>query len=177
MNTAPLLPPLHRKLGLSLAAIVLLLDQLAKYIVSVPLSLESRGDEGLPILPIFALRWIENRGISMGFLHADNDTARWLLVLMTAAISVFVLTWMWRERSKQDVTALGLVLGGALGNIIDRVRLGFVIDYADLHFGEWRPFLIFNLADAAITIGVLILLARALLLREKDANSESHNHA
>jgi signal peptidase II len=70
-----------------------------------------------------------------------------------------------------------LVLGGALGNIIDRVRLGFVVDFADLHFGEWRPFLIFNLADAAITIGVLILLARALLLREKDANSESHNHA
>ena len=172
-----LVPPLHRKLGLSLAAIVLLLDQLAKYIVSVPLSLESRGDEGLPILPIFALRWIENRGISMGFLHADNDLARWLLVAMTAGISIFVAVWMWRERSKQDVTALGLVLGGALGNIIDRVRLGFVIDYADLHFGEWRPFLIFNLADAAITIGVLILLARALLLREKDANSESHNHA
>ena len=73
--------------------------------------------------------------------------------------------------------ALGLVLGGALGNIIDRVRLGFVIDYADLHFGEWRPFLIFNLADAAITIGVLILLARALLLREKDANSESQTNA
>ena len=82
---------------------------------------------------------------------------------------------MWRERSRQDVVALGLVLGGALGNIIDRVRYGFVVDYADLHFGEWRPFLIFNLADAAITIGVLILLARALLLREKDTNSESQN--
>jgi len=177
MTALPLLPPLHRKLGLGLAALVLLLDQLTKYIVTVPLQLESRGDEGLPLLPIFALRWVENRGISMGFLHASTDTARWLLVAMTAAISAFVLLWMWRERSRQDVMALGLVLGGALGNIIDRVRLGFVVDFADLHFGEWRPFLIFNLADAAITIGVLILLARALLLREKDANSESHNHA
>lgn len=177
MTTAPLLPPLHRRLGASLAATILILDQLIKYIVTVPLALESRGDEGLEILPIFALRWLENRGISMGFFHADNDMARWLLVVLTAGIAAFVAAWMWRERSRQDVLALGLVLGGALGNIIDRVRLGFVIDYADLHFGEWRPFLIFNLADAAITIGVLILLARALLLREKDANSESQTNA
>ena len=59
------------------------------------------------------------------------------------------------------------MIGGAIGNIIDRIRLGYVIDYADLHFGEWRPFLIFNLADAAITFGVLILLARALFVRDK----------
>lgn len=171
----PLLPPLHRRLGATIAATILIVDQLIKYIVTVPLALESRGDEGLEIIPIFALRWVENRGISMGFFHADTDTARWLLVAMTAGIAAFVATWMWRERSRQDVIALGLVLGGALGNIIDRVRYGFVVDYADLHFGEWRPFLIFNLADAAITIGVLILLARALLLREKDTNSESQN--
>lgn len=177
MTTLPLLPPLHRRLGLAIAAAVLVLDQLIKYIVTVPLQLQSRGDEGLEIVPIFALRWVENRGISMGFFHADNDLARWLLVAMTAGIAAFVATWMWRERSKQDGIALSLVLGGALGNIIDRIRFGFVVDYADLHFGEWRPFLIFNLADAAITIGVLILLARALLLREKDANSESHTHA
>ena len=171
----PLLPPLHRRLGATIAATILILDQLIKYIVTVPLQLQSRGDEGLEIIPFFALRWVENRGISMGFFHADTETARWLLVAMTAGISAFVATWMWRERSRQDVLALGLVLGGALGNIIDRVRYGFVVDYADLHFGEWRPFLIFNLADAAITIGVLILLARALLLREKDTNSESQN--
>jgi signal peptidase II len=65
------------------------------------------------------------------------------------------------------VLALSLVLGGALGNIVDRVRYGYVVDYADLHFGVFRPFYIFNLADACITIGVLILLARAFLMREK----------
>jgi signal peptidase II len=80
---------------------------------------------------------------------------------------------MWREKARSDVAALGLVLGGAIGNIVDRMRLGYVVDYADLHFGEWRPFLIFNLADAAITFGVLILLARALLLREKGAKTET----
>ena len=81
-----------------------------------------------------------------------------------------------------DVLALALVLGGALGNILDRIRFGYVVDYADLHFGTFRPFLIFNLADAAITIGVLLILARSFLSRDKpkqtgDSAPESQNHA
>ncbi len=68
-----------------------------------------------------------------------------------------------REASCGDIVALALILGGALGNIRDRYQLGYVIDYADLHFGEFRPFLIFNIADAAITIGVVIILARSLV--------------
>ncbi len=172
-------PPVrrHRLLGVSLAGVVLLFDQLIKYIVTVPLQLQSRGDEGLEILPIFKLRWLENRGVSMGFFHASTDMMRWALVGMTLAIALFVAVWMWREKARADVLALGAILGGALGNIVDRARLGFVVDYADLHFGEWRPFLVFNLADAAITLGVLILLARALLLGEKGAKTESHEHA
>lgn len=173
--------PRHRSLGLSVALSILALDQLIKYIVTYPLNLASRGDGGLEIISIFKLRWLENRGVSMGFFHADTEAARWGLVAMTVGISLFVAVWMWREKARQDVLALGLVLGGALGNIVDRVRLGFVIDYADLHFGEWRPFLVFNLADAAITIGVLILLARALLLGDKEQKIgqeiESHENA
>lgn len=162
----------HRPLGMACAAVILVADQLIKYIVTYPLALQSRGMEGLEILPIFKLRWLENRGISMGFLHADSDTGRWLLVGLTLAIATAVAIWMWRERARADVLALGAILGGALGNIIDRVRFGFVVDYADLHFGEWRPFLVFNLADAAISIGVMILLARALVLREKSPDTE-----
>ena len=90
-----------------------------------------------------------------------------MLVGLTAAIALIVAVWMWREKLKGDVLALSLILGGALGNIVDRVRYGYVVDYADLHFGAFRPFYIFNLADACITIGVLILLARAFLIREK----------
>lgn len=163
----------HRPLGLTVAIVTLALDQLVKYSVTYPLALQSRGDAGIEILPFFRLRWLENRGVSMGFFYADTNLMRWALVGMTILIAGFVGVWMWREKARQDVAALGLVLGGAIGNIVDRMRLGFVIDYADLHFGEWRPFLIFNLADAAITIGVLILLARALLLREKSAKTET----
>jgi len=163
----------HRPLGLAVAIVTLVLDQLVKYTVTYPLALKSRMDEGIEILPIFRLRWLENRGVSMGFFHADTNLMRW--IGMTMLIAGFVAVWMWREKARQDVVALGLVLGGAIGNIVDRMRLGYVVDYADLHFGEWRPFLIFNLADAAITFGVLILLARALLLREKGAKTESMN--
>lgn len=163
----------HRPLGLTIAIVTLALDQLIKYSVTYPLALKSRAETGIEILPFFRLRWLENYGVSMGFFHADSNMMRWALVAMTMLIAGFVGVWMWREKARQDVAALGLVLGGAIGNIVDRMRLGYVVDYADLHFGEWRPFLIFNLADAAITIGVLILLARALLLRDKDAKTET----
>ena len=92
----------------------------------------------------------------------------------TALIAVIVLLWMLRERTGGDIFGLGLILGGALGNILDRVQYGYVIDYADLHFGTFRPFLIFNIADAAITIGVLIILARSFFLRDKSADDDMH---
>lgn len=163
----------HRNRALSLAFGIAVVDQLIKYYVMYVLDLKSRGIFGIELIPFFKLTWMENRGISMGFLHAETDVMRWLLVAMTLAVSGFVTWWLWREKERFDALALGLVLGGAIGNIIDRARLGYVVDYADLHIGEWRPFLIFNLADASITIGVVILLARALLLREKTAPKES----
>jgi signal peptidase II len=98
---------------------------------------------------------------------ADSEVGRWLLVALTAAISIGVVIWLWQEKRRDDAVALGFVLGGAFGNILDRIRFGYVVDFADLHFGEWRPFLIFNVGDAAITIGVLLLLFRALLTRDR----------
>ena len=167
---ASALRPNHRVLGVSVAVVVLLLDQAVKWVVTHVLQLQIRRD--IDILPFFTLRWVENRGVSMGLLTASSDTARWLLVALTAGISIFVAAWLWREKRRDDALALSLVLGGALGNIIDRVRLGYVVDYADLHFGDIHPFLVFNVGDAAITIGVLLLLVRALLTREAKAPEE-----
>ncbi len=162
----------HRRLGLGAATAVAILDQAIKYAVVDVLRLPELGGYGIEITPFFNLTYTRNYGVSMGFFHADSDLMRWALVVMTGAIASFVAIWMWRERNRDDVLALGLVLGGAIGNIIDRARLGHVVDYADFHLGDWRPFLIFNLADAAITVGVLILLARAILLREKAPKAE-----
>ncbi len=155
----------HRRLGLILAALVFAIDQFAKYMVMVPFDLANRGQ--IEIMPMFNLTWVENRGVSLGLFTAEGEFGRWLLVALTAAIALGVLIWLWRERNRQDAFGLGLILGGAIGNIVDRVRLGHVIDFADLHFGAFRPFLVFNIADAAITTGVLILVFRALLVRDK----------
>jgi signal peptidase II len=155
----------NRLIGLVSALAVLVFDQAVKWIVTYIFQLHERLE--INLLPFFRLSWTENRGVSMGFLTTGSELERWLLVGLTAAIAGFVGAWLWREKKRDDIVALGLVLGGALGNIIDRVRLGFVVDYADLHFGDIHPFLVFNVADAAITIGVLLLVLRALLTRER----------
>jgi len=152
-----------RRLGLGIAALVFGLDQAIKALIVHVLNLPGRLE--IDLLPIFRFVWVENHGISMGFLTADSTAERWLLVLLTAAIAVAVVFWLWREHNRLDAGALGLVLGGAAGNITDRVRLGYVADFLDLHFGDMHPFLVFNVADAAITIGVLLLVLRALFVR------------
>ncbi|QJQ31119.1 signal peptidase II [Sphingomonas lacunae] len=165
MTSAPATPSPHRRFGIIIAALVLAFDQLTKWIVTWPLGLEARYQ--IELLPFFNLTWMENRGVSFGMFSADSDAQRWMLVGFTLLVAIGVGVWMMREKAKADVLALALVLGGALGNIIDRIRVGYVVDFADLHFGDFRPFLIFNVADACITIGVLLLVARALLVREK----------
>ena len=152
--------------GLVTGAILFIADQAVKYGVTHALGLDELGEERV-INSIFTLRFVANHGVSLGMLHADTEAMRWGLVALTAAIAVGVLVWMFREPNRQDQVGLGLVMGGAVGNILDRVRFGYVVDFADLHFGGWSPFLVFNVADAAITIGVLILLVRALLVRDK----------
>lgn len=164
------------KSGLIAAAVVFVADQASKYAVTDMLGLNELSAERY-VAPIFDVRFVANRGVSLGLLHADTDVMRWGLVAMTAVIAALVAFWMTRERNRQDRIALGLILGGAIGNILDRIRFGYVVDFADLHFGDWRPFLVFNVADAAITIGVLVLLVRALLMRDKRDDLSENSHA
>ena len=154
---------LERRAAYGVALLILLADQVSKWFVAGPLQLQSIRQ--IVLLPIFNLTWTENRGISLGLLHATSETARWILVAMTTAIAIAIAVWIVREKRRGDQLALGMVLGGAIGNILDRSRFGYVVDFADLHFGDFRPFLVFNVGDAAISIGVVILLLRAFLLR------------
>jgi signal peptidase II len=160
----------HRTVGLIIAGAIFAVDQAVKWIVTYPLQLPQRRT--IELLPFFDLKWVNNPGVSMGFLPADTPASRWMLVALTGAISLAVLIWLWREKRRDDAIALSFVLGGALGNILDRIRFGHVIDFADIHFGEVHPFLVFNVADAAITIGVLLLLVRALFTRSPKPRKE-----
>ena len=159
-------------IGFSIAAIVFVLEQITTWVVLGPLDL--RNTQSVEVLPIFRLNYTENHGISLGLFQASSDAMRWVLVLVTAAIAVGVAWWIGREEKRWDQIALGMVLGGALGNILDRVRHGYVVDFADLHFGDFRPFFIFNVADAAISIGVAILLLRAFLVKDRPKENAEH---
>lgn len=156
----------NRLIGVALAFAIYFVDQCAKSYVTGPLGINQIGDYR-ELLPFFDLRFTQNFGVSLGMFEARSVETRWLLVGVTALIALVVTVWMFRERLMGDILGLALILGGALGNIKDRYDLGYVVDYADFHIGEFRPFLIFNIADAAITIGVLIILARAFFMRDK----------
>jgi signal peptidase II len=139
----------------ALAAGVAALDQLSKWWVLEVLHLTERGH--IPVLPVVGLTSVMNRGVSYGLLWADNDLQRYLL-LGAAAVVVAALVWWVRKADRPlFATALGLVIGGALGNnLIDRVRLGQVVDFLDFSALGF-PWVV-NLADSAITVGVILLL-------------------
>jgi signal peptidase II len=160
-----------RSLPFLVALGVFVLDQLTKWIVTGPLHIQDV--EHLYLLPFFQFTYTQNNGISLGLLNATNPLGRWMLVVVTAAIAVGVAIWITREENRLDRIALGMVLGGALGNILDRALHGYVVDFLDLHFGEWRPFLIFNVGDAAISIAVVILLLHAFVSRKDQAKGSS----
>ena len=166
------------RLGFIVALVVFALDQLSKWIVTGPMGMTIVGDEHY-FLPIFSFTLTHNEGISLGLLNATNPVGRRMLVAVTSAIAIAVAVWIGREENRTDKLALGFVLGGALGNILDRTLHGYVTDFLDLHFrgvpanlcpsfdnGLCRPFLVFNVGDAAISIGVVILLLRAFLARK-----------
>ena len=145
--------------GYALAALVFILDLASKYWIVTIVRLPERAP--IDVLPFFRLTFVGNVGVSMGLFPASTAFARWLLVAVTAAIAVAVTVWLARERNRWDIAALGLVLGGALGNIVDRIRYGYVVDFLHFFWHE-HSFYVFNVADAAISIGVVMLLGRAL---------------
>ena len=154
--------------GFILAAIVLILDQISKYWVLEVVHLPEIGS--IDVWPFFRLTFVGNIGVSMGMLQANSDVTRWLLTAATAGIAVAVALWLRKEKHPVDVTALGLVLGGAMGNIIDRARFGYVVDFLHFFWGEYS-FWVFNLADAAITMGVMLLLGRAFAAKPTEIGS------
>lgn len=154
------------RLGLIIAGIALLLDQLSKYWILSVYDLPEKGS--VEILPFFSLTMVWNKGISLGLFQAGSGAARWALIVITVLVTVFLLFWLAKASGAVLKTALGLVIGGAVGNIIDRVHLGAVADFVHLH-GFGYSFYVFNVADAAISVGVSLLLLDAYLLSREES--------
>jgi signal peptidase II len=143
------------KRAAGLAAIIFLLDQISKAVVLYGLDFINgvEGRTSIEILPFFDLAMVWNRGISYGLFQADSDLGRWLLVGFAVGLIAFLSAWLWRIRELRLGLAIGMIIGGALGNLLDRVIYGAVADFFHFHaFGySWY---VFNVADAAIVLGV-----------------------
>lgn len=152
------------RFGLILAAIVFALDQASKYVIlelmhfSPPGCRQGMGGcRFIELSPIFDLRMVWNRGVSFGLLHAEDDIARWGLVVLSLGIAGFFGWGLRTAERRLTGISLGLIVGGALGNVIDRIRFGAVADFLDFN-GLWFPW-VFNVADAAITCGAILFVA------------------
>jgi len=161
------------RFGLILAGVVFVADQITKWIVlgpgrfSPPGCLEAGyGCRFIELTPFFDLQMVWNRGVSFGLLRADNDIFRWGLVLMSLGISGVFLWWLRSADRPRLAAALGLVVGGALGNVVDRIRFGAVADFLDFN-GLWFPW-VFNIADAAITVGAIVLGVELIFFMESE---------
>jgi signal peptidase II len=138
-------------LGIGVVAVVVAADQVAKFVAEALLPL----GEAIDLLPILTLYRVANTGIAFSFLAGSGAA---LIFLMLAVSAVVVGFWArTQDGGRLAAIAFALILGGAIGNLIDRVRLGHVIDYLLLHLGDWTLF-VFNLADAALTLGPALLL-------------------
>jgi signal peptidase II len=123
----------------------------------------------IPITPFFNIVYARNTGVSFSLFRADSLVGQWLLSAVALAIVAGLLVWMRRLQRSWPVIALGLIVGGAVGNVIDRLRLGFVFDFLDFYWNGYPHFATFNLADSAITVGVAMLLIDGLFGRAEKA--------
>ncbi|NOG73547.1 signal peptidase II [Roseicella sp. DB1501] len=143
--------------GLAFAALAFAIDQATKAAALATLALA----RGIEVLPFLDLVLVHNRGVTFGLLASDHPAGRWLLILLTGTITVALLIWLKRAQSRTQAAALGLIIGGALGNLVDRLRHGAVTDFLDFHAQDYH-WPAFNLADSVIVLGVALLLIAEL---------------
>ncbi len=147
--------------ALALAAVVILLDWVTKTWI---LNIFAAPPYRIEVTSFFNLILTFNTGVSFG-LFAQSDP-RWLLVGFSVAVALGLGLWLWREPRFPLVAAFGLIIGGALGNVYDRIAYGAVVDFLDFHIGTWH-WPAFNLADSAITLGAVIFLFDAFKSNRK----------
>lgn len=143
-----------------LSALVIVLDQGSKWIISFSFSLH----ETLAIMPYFNLTLAHNTGAAFSFLAQAGGWQRWFFVSLTTVISIALFIWLKQlsTQAKLEAISISLILGGAIGNVIDRIYFGYVIDFLDFYYGTWH-FAAFNIADSAICVGAGLLILDSVI--------------
>ncbi|MEW8509102.1 MAG: signal peptidase II [Candidatus Thiodiazotropha sp.] len=147
-----------------LSLLVIVLDQLTKQLAESALTLY----ESVRVLPFFDLTLLYNKGAAFSFLSDQGGWQRWFFIVLAIVVCTVLVGWLWRlKREEQWVAvALSLIIGGAIGNVIDRILFGQVIDFLHFHYQQ-HYFPAFNIADSAITLGVMIMLYDAFVLAKR----------
>ncbi len=151
------------RLGLGIAGSIALIDQATKWLILVQVMTPPRSIE---VLPIFNIVLVWNRGVSFGLFDSTSSWTPILLSVFAVAVALFLLFWLRRVEHRLLAIAIGLVIGGALGNVVDRLRHGAVADFLDLHIGAYH-WPAFNVADSSITVGVFLILLDGLFARRR----------
>lgn len=154
--------------GLAAALFVAVADQLSKLWI-LALFAARPGERVLPVAPFLNLALTWNRGMSFGLFNNDARLNAAIFTVLAAIIVAGLVVWLRRVGAGLLALAIGLVIGGALGNVVDRLWRGAVVDFLDFHVEGWH-FYVFNLADAAISVGVGLMVLDSLLARAKAAN-------
>ena len=141
-----------------LSLLALILDQASKLAIDANMPLY----QSIPLLPSFNLTYVHNTGAAFSFLSTAGGWQRWFFAGLALVVSIGITVWLTRLHNQERLlaVALSLILGGAIGNLIDRVAYGYVIDFLDVYYGSWH-WPAFNIADAAITVGVGLMLAES----------------
>lgn len=146
------------RVGLSLSVLVIVVDQAVKWWI---LQRIMQPPQVIEITSFFNVVMVWNRGVSFGLMNSGTTIHLWLLPLLAIAIAGGLSVWLAHTDRLRITFSLGLIIGGAMGNLIDRLRFGAVIDFLDFHLYGWH-WPAFNVADAAISIGVVVLIADSL---------------
>lgn len=145
-----------------LSGAIIVLDQISKVAAEHWLDLHTAN----PVLPYFNLTLVYNYGAAFSFLSNAGGWQRWFFTALAVLISLFILFWI-KKLGKTETwvaASLALILGGAVGNVIDRILYGYVIDFLDVYYGTWH-WPTFNIADSAITVGATILIVNSLFAK------------
>ena len=154
-----------------LAVVVIVLDQWTKDIASTSLA----GFQSVPVMPMFSWTLRHNTGAAFSFLAEAGGWQRWFFAVIAVVVSTVIVLWIKRlqQHEKWQAAALALILGGAIGNVIDRIWLGYVVDFIHVYYKQW-DFPAFNLADSAITVGVAMIIIDSIReYRSTRNNSQS----
>ena len=155
-------------LGLKIVLLIFTLDQATKWWIVNEVMNPPRV---IPVLPSFNLVMGWNRGVSFGIFDTASPPNQWLLIGLALIIVTVLLIWLKRADSRLISVALGLIVGGALGNVMDRIHYGAVADFLDFYVGDFH-WPAFNVADAGITIGVVVLVLESFFVGSKNDKKE-----